>query len=144
MKTPLCLLLLGTVLLSACATPLERCQNRASREYRSVRALLETSEANLARGYAWKSEEITLTRWVPCGPPPDAADPDKPRRAPRLCLEEDSMTRRYREAIDPAAETRIRDNLRAKLARLTPDTREAMAACAAAFPPEDEGESEGA
>ncbi|SIS64712.1 hypothetical protein [Phaeovulum vinaykumarii] len=125
--------------LAACGTPQERCINSATRELRAVSALRAETEANLARGYAWEEYTITRSRWEWCAAPPLPPKPDgtqPPPLPPRMCLEEYTDTARRRVAIDPAAETRKRDNLIARERQLERQARADVAACKARFPEE--------
>ena len=54
----------------------------------------------------------------------------------RSCARNVSDTERYRVPIDPAAETRKRDNLIARKAALTKSAMAAVNACKAAYPEE--------
>lgn len=124
-------LLLG---LAACGTPQEQCINRSTRELRSLQSLLAEVEGNLARGYAYEEYEVPMTRWEVCGTEtitrPDGTVIEKPQ----MCLEDYTITRSRQVAIDPAAEARKRDGLRAKIRALTPQAEAAIRACKVAYP----------
>lgn len=121
------------VTLAACGTPRQRCEAQNTREYRTVANLLTEVQANLVRGYAWEERETRRTEWRDCR--------DVVRRRDgthdivyRPCLRSVPDIERYRVAIDPAAETRKRDNLAARLRALEPSARQAVLACRAAHP----------
>ena len=128
------LLALSSVLIVAsCGTPQERCISRNTREYRTIASLLAEVEGNLARGYAWEERTITRMEWDDCGYV--YRDGDGVRRfGTRSCMRNVADTERYRVPIDPAAETRKRDNLIARKKALTPPAMSAVKACKAAYP----------
>mgnify|MGYP001582222123 CR=1 FL=1 len=130
---PRLLLLMLLSGLAACASPLERCVSRNTSEYRAVARLLAEVEGNLARGYAWQQREITMTQWEDC--PMVVGHRDGGRHVVyRPCPREVSHVERYRVAIDPAAEMRKRDYLRARKQQLAGPAVRAVAACRAAYP----------
>ena len=128
------LLALSSVLIVAsCGTPQERCISRNTREYRTIASLLAEVEGNLARGYAWEERTVTRMEWDDCGYV--YRDGDGVRRfGTRSCMRNVADTERYRVPIDPAAETRKRDNLIARKKALTPPAMGAVKACKAAYP----------
>ncbi len=119
-------------LLAGCGTPQERCIRSATAELRTITELAAEVEANLARGYAWESHEVTRTVWMICDWQPSPVPGEPPR--PQYCLEDDTETLRRRIAIDPAAETRKLQGLMAKEAKLTVVNTSRIAACKAEFP----------
>jgi hypothetical protein len=123
------------LLLSACGTPQEQCINRSTRELRSVQKLLGEVEGNLARGYAWEEYEETITRWTTCGGGSVTQKDGTVIALPsQPCLDDYTVTRRRQVAIDPAAETRKRDGLRAKLTELSKAAAPQVEACKIAYP----------
>ena len=54
-------MLLPLSLLAACGTPQQNCIRGNTREYRVLTNLLAETEANLARGYAWKERQVMRT-----------------------------------------------------------------------------------
>lgn len=122
-----------TALLAACGTPQENCIARNTRENRVLMNLLEEVEGNLARGYAWDERTVTTTEWDTC--PRVLRDKDGNRHiVPEPCLRDVTDTERFRVPIDPAAEIRKRDGLRARLAALEPQASAVVRACRAAYP----------
>lgn len=122
--------------LAACGTPQEQCIRKNTKELRVVSDLLAEVEGNLARGYAWQERSVTRTEWVTCR---DVV-PDKdgePIVVTRACLRDISDTEHYRVAIDPAPETRKRDNLAAQKKRLEKQAAAAISACKKAYPETD-------
>jgi hypothetical protein len=118
-------------LLVACGTPQEQCIRAATRDLRTVNALVKESEANLARGYAWEYYEVDRTVWVIC----DYYYADDGRRAyPRYCLDNVSDTIRRPVAIDPAVEKRKLQNLKERQRALSRAAEPAIAACEARYP----------
>lgn len=130
------LALMPVLLVAACGTPQEQCISRNTREYRTISDLLTEVEGNLARGYAWEERTVTRTEWDEC--PRVVVDKEGNRHiAYRSCLRDVTDTERYRVPIDPAAETRKRDNLIARKQALTPNAAAAVKACKAAYPEKD-------
>ena len=127
------LALLPVLIVASCGTPQERCISRNTREYRTITSLLAEVEGNLARGYAWEERTVSRMEWDDCGYV--YLDDDGTRRyATRSCMRNVADTERYRVPIDPAAETRKRDNLIARKKALTPPAMSAVNACKAAYP----------
>ncbi len=127
------LALTSVVIVASCGTPQERCISRNTREYRTISSLLAEVEGHLARGYAWEERTITRMDWDDCGYV--YRDGDGVRRfGTRSCMRNVADTERYRVPIDPAAETRKRDNLIARKKALTPPAMSAVNACKAAYP----------
>ena len=52
------LVLVGVLLLAACASPEETCRQRAVEDVRILEALIEETEGNIERGYAIESEVV--------------------------------------------------------------------------------------
>ena len=121
------------LLLAACGTPQEQCISRNTDEYRSVSRLLAVVEGNLARGYAWEERQVVRDRLTQCRD----LYRDKEGNVQvsyRPCWRDYVDTQRYRVPIDPAAETRKRDNLAARKAALTPRASAVVQACKSAYP----------
>lgn len=131
-NTALALIVLPA-LLAACGTPQERCISRNTGEYRTVSRLLAEVEANLARGYAWEERQVVRDRLTQCREVwRDRQGRDQIRYTP--CWRDYVETERYRVPIDPAAETRKRDNLAARKSALADRAGAYVAACRKAFP----------
>lgn len=128
------ILISGLLVLAACGTPQERCVNRSTQETRSMQSLLSEVEGNLARGYAWESYQIPVTRWDICGydriTRPNGTVVSRPVR----CLVDDVETYQRRVAIDPASETRKRDALLERIRGAKPQMEANIAACRATYP----------
>jgi len=124
--------------LLACATPQEQCIYEATRELHTVESLLAEVEANIARGYAWEEYQQTTPQWVQCmvpvPPPPGVVPPPPPQMMSSLCLRDVTETLRRQVPIDPAAEARKRDGLRAKRAELNRAATTRIAQCRALYP----------
>lgn len=120
--------------LAACGTPQEQCLNRATRETRTLESMLATVEDNLARGYAWEEYQDTITRWEVCGYDTITKPNGKEIARPRMCLDDDVITRERRVAIDPLAERRKAEGLRARIAAMRPQVQANIAACRATYP----------
>ena len=127
------LALMPVLVVAGCGTPQEQCIRRNTDEYRTVSNLLAEVEGNLARGYAWEERTVSRTEWDDC--PYVIRDKNgNSRIVNRSCMREVSDTERYRVPIDPAAETRKRDNLAARKKALTQSAVAAVDACKAAYP----------
>ncbi len=126
-------LLAGVVTLSACGTPQERCIRRETREYRAVSELLAETEANLARGYAWREREYVDYQMDYCYRPVRRRD-GRYDRIGYFCDRPVIETERYRVPIDPAAEERKRDYLAERLKALRGSAETRVQACKAAYP----------
>lgn len=121
------------VFLAACGTPQERCIRNATQELRIIDELIGEVQANLARGYAYETYEITRTQWEICGYY-DYESNGEIRSRPRYCLDDVTDTVRRRVAIDPQAEERKLAGLQAKRQPLARRSAAAVAACRQQFP----------
>ena len=121
------------LLLAACGTPQDRCIGRNTSEYRTVSALLAEVEGNIARGYAWEERQVVRSHLGQCR---DVRRDKNGDLVPitRGCWQDYVDEERYRVPIDPAAETRKRDNLAARKAALAASAARATEACRAAYP----------
>ncbi|WBU52215.1 hypothetical protein [Paracoccus sp. SCSIO 75233] len=128
-------LLVPLALLAGCGTPQERCIRSNTREYRALTNLLEETNANLARGYAWREREVVRTEYETCQRPVRNKDGEI-QVVYYGCWRDRLDTERYRVPIDPAAEERTRDNLQAKLDVEARRAQEAVRQCRAAYPEE--------
>jgi hypothetical protein len=118
-------------LLAACATPREACIGSATRELRTLDKLIAETKANLARGYAYETVEVTRPEWVICG-----YYPAKPKQQPkpRYCFQDVTETARREVAIDPAAEKRKLAGLVERRSALNGPAASAIAECRARYP----------
>lgn len=130
------ILLASLGVLAACGTPQEQCINRETREIRNLQGLLAEVEGNLARGYAYESYEVPMTRWEVCGYDTITRPNGTTIQKPRMCLEDYTVTRQRQVPIDPAAEQRKAAGLQSKIKALTPAANAAIKACKAAYPEE--------
>lgn len=122
MRVPLILCLLA---LAACASPKERCILDATKDLRTVNALIAESEANLARGYAIDRELERRPRLTFC------AGGIRSNVGLSFCRGSDIYVRDRPVALDPEAEQRKLALLRERKARLEIATQPAVAACGA-------------
>lgn len=124
------------LLLTACGTPQEQCISRNTSEYRTVTRLLAEVDGNLARGYAWEERQVVRNHMAQCR---DAFRDSKGNVQVRYrpCWRDYVDTERYRVPIDPAAETRKRDNLASRQAALASRASASVAACRKAYPEQD-------
>lgn len=135
MARNLALPILLVLAVAACGTPQEQCISRNTSELRSITRLLDEVEGNLARGYAWEEREVTDTILTTCRRV--VRDKDGNRHVIHdSCWRDVRTTERYRVAIDPAAEARKAEGLRARKAALAAQVPAITAACQEAFPEE--------
>jgi hypothetical protein len=132
MMNPRFLLWSAVSALAACGTPQEQCIRAATRELGTLDRLIAEVEGNLRRGYAYETREITRTQWVICEYVPNPENPDRP--SPRYCLDDVTDTVRITVAIDPAAERRKLDGLKAKRAERSRAAASEVARCRATYP----------
>lgn len=125
MRLALTLILLA--LLSACGTPQEHCIRTATREIRTLDRLIAETETNLARGYGFEERQIMRHQWTRC----DDWVSGTPHR---MCFEPVWDTVKRPVAIDPQAEQRKLDGLRARRKALGLRAEAAIAACRAQYP----------
>ena len=123
MSGPARLALAVLLALTACATPQERCAQEATRDLRTLRALIAETEATLARGYTYEEELRSVRVGVSyCA-----------RSAGRVgvgfCAEDRLTTVRRPVAVDLAAEQRKLDGLRMREAELSARVPAALRAC---------------
>ena len=90
-------------LLAACGTPQEQCINANTRDLRIVDRLIDETEGNLDRGYAFEQHTTTETYWDYCLQP---QIPNAPPVKPLLCLKDRAITVQQPKAIGPRAEAR--------------------------------------
>lgn len=128
------LILLPLIALAACGTPQERCINNATSDTRTLQNLLAQVNGNLARGYSYETYEVSDMRWERCGFNTFQGADGRIIQRPRMCLEDYTTTRQRPVPIDPAIETRMRDNLMDKINAQRPQMDAAIAACRAAYP----------
>ncbi|TKW68560.1 MAG: hypothetical protein DI616_00750 [Paracoccus denitrificans] len=126
-------LLLPLAFLAGCGTEQERCIRGNTREYRALSSLLEETEANLARGYAWETREVSRVEYDYC-PEVVRNREGEARIVQRGCWRDVIDTERYRVPIDPAAERRSRDYLVEKLKTETARAEAVVRQCKATYP----------
>ena len=123
LRPALCALLL----VSACASPRDACLRSATAELRRLDRLIAESEAALARGYRLEREpEVAtgLTFCVGAGQREEGVDVGL-----RYCPEVETRYREVPAAIDPAAERRTLEALRARRAEEARRAARRAAAC---------------
>ena len=129
------LILPGLLFLAACGTPQQQCIARETRDLRVVDRLIDETQGNLDRGYAFEEVTVFTTEYVDCTPqvvvPEGAPVPVVERR---LCLEDVPETVQRPVAIDLAAEQRKLDSLLIKRRDLLARAEGVIAACKAAYP----------
>ncbi len=125
--------LAGTLALSACGTPQERCIRRETSEYRAVNGLLAETRANLARGYAWAERDVVTWEMDFCRYPVRRRN-GRHDWVTYPCDRQVVDTVQYRVPIDPASEERKRDYLAERLKALRAPAEASVRACKAAYP----------
>lgn len=114
------------LLLTACASPLERCEDRATHDLRVIDSLITETEANIARGYALSRTPEHETRREICMFPTDSTG---------LFCDVDRIVMRDRPvAIDLAEERRKLTSLNEARQEAENRARRALAACRAEYP----------
>ena len=93
-------------ILAACATPQEQCINTASSQVRTMQALINTTQGNIARGYAIHSSQEPYEVIDVCY---DADD------NPYNCFHTEYRTKETPVAIDVAEERRKLAQLKRRL-----------------------------
>lgn len=124
--------LTSLLLLAACGTPQEQCIRNATAEGRKVDRLISEAEGNLARGYAYVTETKVVQEWETCIVPGTGGN-GKPVQT-TLCLQPSEVTTQRPLAIDPVAEQRKLENLRAKRKALAAQSDAAVAVCKQTYP----------
>jgi hypothetical protein len=119
-KTTLIAPLILGLTLAACATPREQCEADAGRHVKALEQAIETSEENIARGYALRTEVKPYRRFGLCLGDNDVLS----------CYRTDYITRETPVAIDLAVERRKLASARARLAEERRKARTALAQCA--------------
>ena len=128
---PFGFLTVASFVLAACGTPQERCIRSATKELRTVEALIAETHANLSRGYRYERDEIIRYAWVRC----DREYLSPGHLAPRqMCWEPYTDIVERPVAIDPAAEKRALDGLNARRTTLERQAAIQIDACKAESP----------
>ena len=122
---------LPIVLISSCGTPQQWCINAATKDLRNVEKLIEVTQGNIDRGYAYATSVRTVPQWVDCTPDATKANPHPETD---MCLVQTAQTFRVPVAIDLDAEQRKLKQLRAKRKVLASQVQSAVAACEAQYP----------
>lgn len=123
---------LALVTLSACGTPQEQCISRNTRDLRTVDRLIEETQGNLARGYAYETITTYEDYWTPCPVPVPVEGQPVPK--PRMCMDERPVTEQRPKAIDLNAEARKLASLQEKRKSLAREAERVIAACKAQYP----------
>ena len=116
----LLILPLAALVLTACASPRERCLRAASAELRVLDTLIAETEGNIARGYAIDRRVETRTVLELCA---------WPREDTLFCTRQEPVTRERPQAIDIAVERRKLEDLRTRRAAEVRRAAAAQAAC---------------
>ena len=112
--------------LGACASERDICERQATRELRALDTMIAETGQALSRGYREERDLRVVTQTVLC--------PERDNQS--LFCDFDTLVEVPRRvAIDPQAEQRKLDNLRALRAAEEGRAEAALASCAARFPP---------
>jgi hypothetical protein len=132
MKTShLCFSLPILVLLTACASPQQRCINQATRDMEVVDQLIADIEGNLQRGFALARETVYRTEFQDCTPAPTAKYPNP---KPKVCPVEVPETVTRPVAVDLTAESAKLASLEKKRAQQGKTAAAAIAQCRTSYP----------
>ncbi|MDU8944394.1 hypothetical protein [Ovoidimarina sediminis] len=112
------------LVLAGCATTEQRCVAQATRDLRVIDVLILETEANLARGYAIETETTVSPRLSFCTGYRD-------RVGVSFCTGDRLVERERAVAIDPVAERRKLDDLRARRVVLARQAEQVVAGCRA-------------
>ena len=123
------LFLVPLLFLAACETPREACINNAMREQRTLNALVETTRANIARGYGLADQQEVRTR-------PDLCTGTDATGAPITvrCEKTEVTTVQVPVAIDLNAERAKLTSLLERHRLMESQTSAVMQQCIAAYP----------
>jgi len=123
------------LLLLACGTPQERCISTATRDLRTLNGLIEETQANVARGFAYEEYTVRRSRWVHCqsAPERDSNGNLRPGRT-YMCLDDYTDTVRRPVSIDLAAERRKLEGMLEKKRELNRVAAAQIESCKAQFP----------
>ena len=118
------ILILATLtLLAGCASSQDRCVRSATRDLRTIDALIEETEGNIARGYAYQTVPSNVSIGVSyCGY-------SWGNVGVGLCAGNSTGTTRQAVAIDLGEEQKKLAELRRKRAEIAAATAPAVAAC---------------
>ena len=118
--------LLLTALVSACASPRERCIRAATQGLRTVDALIAETEATLARGYAYRTEPAGIAFGL------NYCAYSGGNIGFGFCSANGTATRQRPVAVDIGEERRKLAELKQRRGELAAQSAPAVAACGAA------------
>lgn len=114
------------LLLTACATPRERCISGATEDIRVLDRLIAQSRGTIERGYALDTERRTNWQWVICGRNSNGAF--------RYCWQPYDSYRRVPTAVNLNEEQQRLESMIVKRKQLAAELGPKIAACEATFP----------
>lgn len=120
---------LAVLLLSACLDPQQACLDRADRDLRVVRNLIDDTEATLARGYAIRSETRIVNYNTFC-----LGHHGRHNTGAVFCDRTRVVTSRTPIAVDLNVERRKLESLKRKEQELQAKTQSALASCETSEP----------
>ena len=119
------------LVLSSCGTPQQECIRMVSRDQIVVDQLITEAQGNLARGYGYEQQVVSMPEFIDCTPYATAKHPH-PRTA--TCFDDVPQTITRPVAIDLAAEQVKLNGLQAKRTQLAKSLAPAVADCQARYP----------
>lgn len=123
------------VALAACGTPQERCIRTATSELQKIDTLIAEVEGNLARGYGYKTVYDMDTEFTLCTALERMTRPGHSvSNAGVFCTRDVMVERQEPVSIDPAAEKRKLDALKARRAALVKSSAAAVSQCKSTYP----------
>ena len=120
---PVFLGLVTCLVLIGCATPAQRCQEAATRDLRTINQLIAETEGNLERGFAIETEIRASPASV------SFCTGFYNNVGFRFCSDNRVVERQRPVAIDPAAEQRKLNELKARRTEIERTSRAALASC---------------
>ncbi len=115
--------------LAACATPQQSCISAATRELNTVNALIQTTQGNIARGYAlYPQQQVVVVRDICTTQNPDGTVFNY------RCDQTQTVTNNVPVSIDVRAEREKLQQLQEQKTRLTRESNAAVQQCIATYP----------
>lgn len=130
------LFVLPVLMLSACATPRERCISDATQNLRVVNGLISQLETDIARGYGTEERQTIVPSWRPCHHHRLIRD-EKGNLiypGPDMCFGDTVQTETRPVAIDLAEARKTLAELKKKSSELSRQAGPAVAQCESLYP----------
>lgn len=117
--------------LVACGTPQEQCIAQASRDTAVLNRLIDETQTNITRGYAYAETVVDRPGWVDCTPRATETDPTPKTR---MCFDDVPTTVRKPVAIDLAVEAAKLASMQKRRAEMDGALLPAITQCQARYP----------